>query len=85
MPTSYAADIHPLFRPKDISCVAQKGVMLGDADWMCDASGNDEFNDHANARRVFAVLSGGAMPPDGPWPEAKLDTYGLWMQDGFIK
>jgi hypothetical protein len=81
--TSYTSDIKPKFRPGDIRCMAPKGIELGDADWMCDPSPSDEFADHANARRVFAALSDGFMPPDGAWQKDWLDTYARWMTDGF--
>ena len=85
MATSYTMDVRPLFRAKDVACMAQKGVMLGDADWMCDPATSDEFVDHGNARKVFSVLSEGQMPPDGAWTQARLDVYKQWMQDGFVK
>jgi hypothetical protein len=41
------------------------------------------FDDHGNARRVFAALSAGFMPPGNRWPQDWLDTYSNWMTDGF--
>ncbi|MGC2776367.1 MAG: hypothetical protein WA418_12130 [Bradyrhizobium sp.] len=84
MATSFSSDVLPLFRSIDINCMNNKGVHLGDEQWMCDAAGNDDFEDHANARRVFAALSSGFMPPGHPWPQASLDTYTTWMSDGFL-
>jgi hypothetical protein len=81
--TSYTADIKPKFRPDDIRCMAPKGVKLDDAVWMCDPSPGDGFDNHGNARRVFAALSAGFMPPDGAWQQDWLDTYQEWMTGGF--
>ena len=83
MPTCYANDILPMFRPGDIGCMTPKGIHLGDAQWMCDPAANDGFDDHANARRVFAALSSGFMPPGHKWPQDWLDIYSNWMTDGF--
>ena len=79
----FAADIQPLFRPGDIRCMTPKGIHLGDVQWMCDAAGNDDFSDHANARRVHAALAEGFMPPGARWPQDHLDIYQNWMADGF--
>jgi len=88
MPTCYAKDILPMFRPGDIGCMTPKGIHLGDAPWMCDPAADHGFDDHANARRVFAVLSSGFMPPGRKWPQDWLDIdwldiYSNWMTDGF--
>jgi hypothetical protein len=84
MATEFSKDVLPLFRPVDISCMAAKGVQLAEAPWMCDAAGSDDFDDHGNARRVFAVLSSGFMPPGHRWSQDWLDTYSSWMTDGFL-
>ena len=85
MPKTYAADIKPLFRPKDLSCMARQGVLLEDPQYMCDPAGSALFPDHANARLVHARLTDEQrpMPPDGPWPQVQIDAYAAWMSDGF--
>jgi hypothetical protein len=83
VPISFAKDIARKFRSSDIGCMAPKGVLLGNAQWMCDAAAGHGFDDHANARRVYAALEDGVMPPDHEWPEEWLDTYRRWMEDGF--
>ena len=83
MTTSFGNDILPMFRPGDIACMTPKGVRLSDADWICDPAGNGDFADHANARRVFAALSSGFMPPGHRWLQDPLDLYARWMGDGF--
>jgi hypothetical protein len=83
MTTGYADDILPLFRQIDINCMTPKGVHLGDAQRMCNAVAGSGFDDHGNARRVFAALSAGFMPSGNRWPQDWLDTYSDWMTDGF--
>ena len=83
MTTGYAGDILPLFRQIDINCMTPKSVHLGDAQWMCNAVAGSGFDDHGNARRVFAALSAGFMPSGNRWPQDWLDTYSDWMTDGF--
>ena len=63
--------------------MSPKGVRLGDASWMCDPAAGDDFADYANARRVFAALSSGFMPPGHKWSQDRLDTYSSWISDGF--
>ena len=81
--TTYAHDIRPKFRDGDVRCMAGKGVLLADAQWMCDPGADGGYTDHGHARRVYAALSEGFMPPDGPWPQEWLDTYQRWIDDGF--
>jgi len=50
---------------------------------MCDPAGNHGFDDYGNARRVFAALSSGFMPPGPDWPQERLDVFSNWMTDGF--
>jgi len=85
MAKSYGTDVKPLFRPKDINCMAGQGVSLDDPGYMCDPNGDTTFADHANARLVYSRLTGTKhpMPPDGPWTQAQLDIYSAWMTDGF--
>ena len=83
MPVTYAADIAPKFRPKDVECMARASVRLDQAEWMCSAAAAFGFPDHGNARVVFSKLSAGSMPPDGAWPKAWTETYQAWMDGGF--
>lgn len=83
MAVSFARQILPMFRPGDIACMAPKGIRLGDTAWMCDPAADQGFDDHGNARRVFAALSAGFMPPGQQWPQASLDLFSGWMTEGF--
>lgn len=80
---SFATDIMPLFRAEDVACMRPMGVRLNNPDWMTDPGGDEVHQDYANARRVFAVLQKGTMPPDQPWSSAQLALYQDWMANGF--
>ncbi len=82
-PPGFALDILPLFRPHDLECLRPMGVHLDNPDWMTDPAGDLRRPDHAHARRVFAALQSGRMPPDAPWSEARLALYEAWMTAGF--
>jgi hypothetical protein len=70
---SFAADIRPLFRFGDITCMSRAGVPLDDANWMCVPK---------NAARVYTQLSSKEMPPDAPWPDAQITRFKTWMDQG---
>jgi hypothetical protein len=66
---SFAADIKPLFRPRDVL------VMEAIAGWRLD-----NYDDvKANAAKIHARLANGTMPCDGAWPQADIDLFGEWM------
>ncbi len=85
---SFANDVAPLFRATDLTCMARFGVSLDDYGYMSDPTGDDTFADHANARSVYAHLTGDTtpqMPMGGPyWPAAQLQLFAQWMKDGFL-
>jgi hypothetical protein len=68
--TSFAADIRPLFRDKDIK--AMKGRF--------DLSDYDDVSE--NADKICQRLSVGTMPCDGAWPAAQVDLFQKWIDDG---
>jgi hypothetical protein len=88
VPVSFIQDIAPLFEARDVTCMARLDIRLNDHGYMSDAMGNDKFADHANARDVYAHLTGTArprMPMGGPyWAEAQLRLFDQWMIDGFL-
>jgi len=73
MALSFAADIRPLFRDGDVKCMMNAGVALNDPAWMCVAT---------NAQEVYRAVSGGTMPPDEPWPAARVALFKSWMDAG---
>jgi hypothetical protein len=84
------ADIAPMFTDAQAACMAGQGVSLKDYAFMSDAGGDQTYSDHANARHVFARLSGTTegrrMPPGGPfWSPAQLAQFQNWMTGGFLQ
>jgi len=73
MALSFAADIRPLFRDRDIGCMKPAGIPLDDPAWMCVP---------ANAQLVYGAVSTGKMPPDAPWPEDRVSLFKRWMDAG---
>jgi hypothetical protein len=67
---TFAADIRPLFRDSDIE----------EMSWSLDLASYDEVRDNAEA--IYARLSDGSMPCDGPWPEERVTTFRAWMDAG---
>lgn len=84
MPVTYAQDIQPKIRPKDIRCMTARGYLIGDSQWMCDPAPGNGFGDHGNARLVHSVLSEGRMPPDAPWPPDWIAAYQSWIDGSFL-
>ena len=85
--TSFQTDVAPLFSAGQVGCMGAQGVQLDDYGYMSDPSGDVSHPDHANARHVYARLSGTEfprMPPGGPFfSAAHLQTFLDWMTGGF--
>jgi hypothetical protein len=77
-PTSFAADIRPLFTQKDIDGM-KKGFNL---------ASYDEVKAHAAAiHDRIRGIDGALMPPlpprgEGLWPQARIDLFAKWIADG---
>lgn len=77
-PTSFAADIRPLFTQKDIDGM-KKGFNL---------ASYDEVKAHAAAiHDRIRGIGGALMPPlpplgEGPWPQARIDLFAKWIAYG---
>jgi hypothetical protein len=85
MTISFQIDILPLFRPRDIGCMADQEIFLDDYQFMSTPAGDGEFPDHANARNVLKRLEGRGgrrMPPDAPWPADRIASYSQWIAEG---
>jgi hypothetical protein len=84
---SFAAQIAPLFRNQDVFCMNPLAVRLKDYAYMSDGAGDGTYADHANARHVYARLTGDEtprMPAGGPfWSQAQLQLFDDWMDGGF--
>ena len=67
---SFASDIRPLFRDKDVD----------EMQFAFDLSSYEDVK--ANAAGIYDRLADGSMPCDGAWPEAQLRLFRQWMDEG---
>jgi hypothetical protein len=72
MATSFATDIRPLFRQKDVASMISAGGF--------DLSSYDDVSERAD--RIFAVLKAGRMPCDGGWPSEHVQLFADWIGGG---
>lgn len=70
--TSFAAEIRPLFRTKDVESMKLARSL--------DLSSYDAVSAHADA--ILARLQAGNMPCDGAWPPDQVLLFAKWMSDG---
>jgi len=68
---SFAADIRPLFRDKDIRAMKPNGIDLSSFE-----------NVKKRAQGIYARLSAKEMPCDGPWSESLVQKLKEWIQSG---
>ena len=68
---SFAQDIRPLFRDKDVHSMARA----------FDLSSYDEVRARADA--IHGQLEAGTMPCDGTWPADKIALFKQWMDEGY--
>ncbi len=71
-PVTFANDIRPLFRPKDIDAMKQFGGF--------DLSSYDDVSRMAND--IYTQLAAGAMPCDGKWADANVAKFKQWIDGG---
>ena len=69
---SFAADVRPLFRDKDISSMKKARNL--------DLSNYDDVSVHADD--ILDRLQMGDMPCDGAWAAKDVDTFSKWISDG---
>jgi hypothetical protein len=69
-PVSYEADIKPLFRERDRASMS----------FAFDLWSHDDVSDNADA--ILARLRNGTMPCDTSWPEAQVDLFARWIDEG---
>jgi hypothetical protein len=67
---SFAADIRPLFREKDVRSMARH----------FDRTSFDDVSTVAD--RILGRLRAGSMPCDGEWPSEQVDLFERWTQTG---
>jgi succinate dehydrogenase/fumarate reductase cytochrome b subunit len=68
---SFATDIRPLFRDKDVRAMKPNGI---------DLSSYEDVK--KRAQDIYARLSAREMPCDGPWSESLVQKLKEWMQSG---
>jgi len=68
--TSFAKDIRPLFRDKDVNSMKK----------VFDLSKYDDVRSHADA--ILGKVSAGSMPCDGAWPKDRVDLFRRWIEEG---
>jgi hypothetical protein len=68
--TSFARDIRPLFREKDVNSMKKA----------FDLSSYDDVRDHADA--ILQKVATGSMPCDGAWPPDRVALFRRWVQEG---
>jgi len=68
---SFAADIRPLFRDKDIAAMKPNGV---------DLSSYEDVKQRA--QNIYARLSAKEMPCDGSWSAENMEKFKEWMESG---
>jgi hypothetical protein len=67
---SFAKDIRPLFRAKDIDAMKKA----------FDLSDYDDVRSFADP--ILMKLRSGSMPCDGAWPPEQVDLFRRWVQGG---
>ncbi len=67
---SFAADIRPLFREKDIRSMARH----------FDLTSYEDVSTVAD--RILGRLRSGSMPCDGEWPPEQVDLFEQWIRRG---
>jgi hypothetical protein len=67
---TYAQDIRPLFRDRDIESMS----------FAFDLSSYEDVR--ANAEAIYEKLAAGAMPCDGRWPDEQVERFRTWINQG---
>ncbi len=70
---SFAHDIRPLFRDKDVD----------EMQFAFDLSAYQDVRD--NAEEIESRLAEGSMPCDGPWPADHVALFRQWMSEGYAE
>ena len=68
--SSFAEDIKPLFRDKDVAAMKFRFDL------------HDHADVTANAEAILETVEDGSMPCDEPWDEARVDVLRQWIADG---
>ncbi|HZQ09233.1 MAG TPA: hypothetical protein VFD70_21835 [Anaerolineae bacterium] len=74
MAVSFAKDIRPLIRNKDIECMKDYDIDLSNVGSV-----------RKNSKLIYERLSRKEMPEDGPWPDANIAKFKQWMDEGMAE
>lgn len=69
---SFATDIRPLFRDRDIQSMR----------FAFDLGSYEDVK--TNAEAIYGMLANGQMPCDGAWPEGEVQTFKSWLDAGAL-
>jgi len=69
---SYAGDIRPLFRDRDVKSM----------EFAFDLSSYEDVR--SNGEAIYAQLAAGRMPCDGAWPEENVQRFRSWLDSGAL-
>jgi hypothetical protein len=69
---SFASDIQPLFRERDIKSM----------EFAFDLSSYDDVR--TNGEAIYSRLSGGDMPCDGAWADEDVQKFKSWLDAGAL-
>ena len=69
--TSFATDIRPLFRDKDVQSMKS----------MFDLSRYQDVKDNADG--ILETVANGSMPCDQAWSPEQVSTLRAWISEGF--
>ena len=69
--SSFAHDIRPLFRDKDVQNMR----------FRFDLSSYDDVKQHADA--ILGTVEDGSMPCDQPWTPEQVAALKAWIEEGF--
>jgi hypothetical protein len=67
---SYETDVKPLFRERDRESMR----------FAFDLWSHDDVSSNADA--ILDRLRTGSMPCDGTWPQARVDLFARWIDEG---
>jgi hypothetical protein len=71
-PSSFASDIRPLFRDKDVEVMQRTSDL--------DLSSYDTVKERA--ADILERLEDGSMPCDEPWTAEQIASFRSWIDDG---
>jgi hypothetical protein len=69
---SFARDIRPLFRDRDIQSMQ----------FAFDLASYEDVRTHGEA--IYATLAAGQMPCDGAWPDEDVQRFRTWLDTGAL-